>query len=934
MTTSRQTSDSSASLNKDLVVLFDGHALFHRAFHAIKTPLSVSHSGELTGAVYGVTASLLKTLGQLRPAHAAVAFDRSAPTFRHEMYEEYKAHRPPMPDEMREQFGRVREMVETLGLPILELDGYEADDVLGYVARKASEAGLKTIIVTGDQDTMQLVSPSVRVLYQRGLQTETLFDEDAVREKYGLGPDQIAALKALMGDPSDNIPGVPRVGGKTATALLQEFGSVEGVYDHLEEVKPERVRELLRSGEEAARQGLELTTIVTEVPLEVEVEGLRWSEQFNRSKAVNFFRDLEFNSLIPRLPEVGDSVGEANGGGTTAVASDPPIETTYHTIDSPEEVAALLAEIGNSPTVAVMTPLTTSNLMDALPVGVALSWAPGKAAYIPLVDQALETISDPARRLLDGLRPLFNETPAERTLAVHVAREMLSPLVNAGLTVNVSVWDTSVAAHLLGKPSTALPPLVLNEFGVEFPTLGQLLGTGRKAIPFSTLEVEQAASYACRAVDYVLRMQESFEPLLREQGTEQLFTELEMPLAPVMTRMERHGILVDAALLGEMSRTTREQVSQMEADIYEKVFAAGGPETFNINSPKQLGEILFEKLGLPPRKRTQTGYSTDASVLEELRKTPDERGEIVGRILEYRELSKLASTYLDALPLQINQRTGRIHTSFNQTGSATGRIASSDPNLQNIPIRTETGRRIRLAFVAPEGSVLTGADYSQVELRVLAHLAEDPVLQQAFRAGEDIHAATASQVLSIPLEEVTSDHRRIAKAVNFGIVYGMSGFGLATRLEMDRKEADEFISNYFDRYPKVRSYMDATIDQARRLGYVQTLLGRRRFLPEINAGNPNVRAAAERMAINMPVQGTAADVIKLAMLRMQERLDETGMATKMLLQIHDELLFESPEGEREPLAALVDEVMPNVLPELSVPLAVEIKTGRSWGELE
>lgn len=934
MSTSRQTSDSSVSLDKDLVVLFDGHALFYRAFYAIKTPMSVSHSGELTGAIYGITSSLLKSLGQLRPAHAAVAFDRSAPTFRHKMYEEYKAQRPPMPDDMRNQFERVREVVEALGLPILELDGYEADDILGYVARKASEAGLKTIIVTGDQDAMQLVSPSVRILYQhqRSSQAETLFDEDAVREKYGLGPDQIADLKALMGDPSDNIPGVPRVGGKTATALLQEFGSVQGIYDHLEEVKPERVRELLRSGEEAARQGLELTTIVTEVPLEIEVEGLRWSEQFDRAQTEGLFQELEFNSLIPRLPDVGDSVSETSD--TAATASNPGIETTYRTIDSPEEVTTLLAEIGNAPTVAVMTPFTTPNLMDALPVGVALAWAPGKAAYIPLVDQALEMISDPAKRLIEGLRPLFEETPAERTLAVHVAREALSPLANVGLMIKEPVWDTSVAAHLLGKPSTALPPLVLNEFGVEVPTLGQLLGTGKKAIPFSALEVARAAAYACTAADYVLRMQESFEPLLREQGTEQLFRELEMPLAPVMVRMERYGILMDAALLGEMSRTTREQVSQMEAAIYEKVYAAGGPETFNINSPKQLGEILFEKLGLPPRKRTQTGYSTDASVLEELRKTPDERGEIVGRILEYRELSKLASTYLDALPAQINARTGRIHTSFNQTGSATGRIASSDPNLQNIPIRTETGRRIRLAFVAPEGSVLTGADYSQVELRVLAHLAEDPVLQEAFRAGEDVHAATASRVLGIPLEEITSDHRRIAKAVNFGIVYGMSGFGLATRLDMDRKEADEFISGYFDRYPKVRSYMDATIDQARRLGYVETLLGRRRFLPEINAGNPNVRAAAERMAINMPVQGTAADIIKLAMLRMQERLDATGMATKMLLQIHDELLFESPEEEYGPLAALVDEVMPNVLPELSVPLAVEIKTGRSWGELE
>ena len=922
------------AIDEGLVVLFDGHAMFHRAFHAIQH-LSVSHSGEATNAVFGVSASLLKVLGQMRPAYAAVAFDMSGPTFRHEMYEEYKAQRPHMPDEMRSQFGRVREAVETIGLPIVELQGFEADDVLGHFSKRATEQGLRTVIVTGDQDTMQLVSPTVSVLYQRGARNESLFDPDAVKEKYGLTPEQIPDLKALQGDPSDNIPGVAGVGAKTATTLLQEYGTVGELYEHLDDVTPERVRQRLIDGRDAAAQGLELTRIVTDLDIPATLDEFQWTERLDRGRLVEFFREMEFTSLINRIPDIGDAGEESAAPAITT----PDVDTSYRTISTPQELDALLTEIGQAPHVAIVAPRTAPGIMEGVAAGIALSWSSGQAAYVPLMEEGLGMPLATGGEMLGLLgRFLAEDGPegAPRVLVAHVAREVLPPLGNGGIDVSNPIWDTSVAAHMLGKPSTVLSQLALSEFGQELPTLGELLGTGAKAIPFHALDGETAMRYACSAADYVLRMKEAWAPILKEQGTEGLFEGLEMTLAPVLSRMERNGVQLDKELLARMSVEMHTNLDQMTQEIYDEAGAAAGmdePLVFNLNSPKQLGEVLFERLGLPARRRTQTGYSTDASVLEWLAKNAEEHGHIVERILEYRELSKLVSTYVDSLPKEVYTGTGRIHTSFNQTGSVTGRIASQDPNLQNIPVRTESGRRIREAFIAGDGATLVSADYSQVELRVLAHLSDDAGLKSAFNAGEDIHSSTASQVLGIAPDDVTSEHRRVAKAVNFGIVYGMGGFGLSTRLEIERKEADAFITAYFERFPMVRDYMDKTIAGARENGYVQTLRGRRRYLPEITASNQGVRAAAERMAINMPVQGTAAEIIKLAMLRMQERLDESGMRTLMLLQIHDELLFEAPDEERDALTSIVDEVMPTVMPMLDVPLVVDVKSGPSWGTM-
>ncbi len=926
--------DRGHGINNDLVVLFDGHAMFHRAFHAIQH-LSVSHSGEATNAVFGVSASLLKVLGERRPAYAAVAFDVSGPTFRHEMYEGYKAQRPHMPDEMRAQYGRVREAVETIGLSIVELPGYEADDVLGHFSRRATEQGLRTIIVTGDQDTMQLVSPTVSVLYQRGARNESLFDPDAVRERYGLAPEQIPDLKALQGDPSDNIPGVQGVGAKTATTLLSEYGTVGELYEHIDDVTPERVRQRLIDGREAARQGLELTRIVTELDLPVTLDDLQWTENFNRSRLVEFFREMEFTSLLNRIPDVG-------GGGdepAATQASIPDVDESYRSISTAQELEDLLAEISSTPHVSIVVPVASHRVMEGVPVGIGLSWASGQAAYLPLMQEGLGIPLATGGNMLHRLGDFLVENGPDgtpRTLVTHVAREILPPLQNSGVEIINPIWDTSVAAHMLGKPSTTLSTLVLSEFGQELPTREELLGRGAKAVPFHALDEETALRYTCSAADYTLRMMEAWAPMLEEQGASPLFEGLEMPLAPVLSRMERNGVRLNTGLLATMSEEMHANLDQMTQEIYDEAGAGADmdePLVFNLNSPKQLGEVLFEKLGLPARRRTQTGYSTDASVLEGLVKSGEQHSHIVQRILEYRELSKLVSTYVDSLPKDVYTGTGRIHTSFNQTGSATGRIASQDPNLQNIPVRTESGRRIREAFIAEDGASLVSADYSQVELRVLAHLSDDGRLKDAFHAGEDIHSSTASQVLGIAADEVTVEHRRIAKAVNFGIVYGMGGFGLATRLEIERKEADAFINAYFERFPMVRKYMDDTIAGARENGYVQTVMGRRRYLPEITASNQGVRAAAERMAINMPVQGTAAEIIKLAMLRMQERLDEMSMRTQMLLQIHDELLFEAPDEEQEALTAIVDEVMPTVMPELDVPLVVDVKAGPSWGQM-
>ncbi len=895
-------------------MLMDGHALVHRAFHALP-PLTINRTGEPIGAVYGFASALIKVLEELKPTHCAIAFDRPTPTFRHLQFEDYKAQRAATPDELRVQFKRIRELVEAFGIPAFEMDGYEADDVLGTLSRLATEQGIDTIILTGDTDEVQLVSPMVKALLPRGMFSDTiLYDEARVKERYGVTPSQIADFKGLKGDPSDNIPGVPRIGEKTASKLLQQFGTVDNMYAHIEEVTPPKTRDILKEYEDQARQSVDLARIVTDVPLELNLQHCERSA-YDRDKVVALFRELEFSSLLERLSK------DTDGGAIPTAAADE-VELEYVTVTSEAELDELIKEIRKVGTLAFDTETTSLNAMEAQLVGVSLSTTPGKAYYIPVGHREGDQL--PFDMVMNKLSPIFTDEGVRKI--GHNANYDMMILENCDVPVHGLANDSMLAAFLAGEKALGLKPLSFERLGVEMTPISALIGTGSKQITMDKVVIGDAAPYACADADMTLRLSQLLEGEVKGQGLWNLLTDIEMPLVPVLVRMQRNGVAVDVELLRKMSSELSERMGELETRIHG--YAGHG---FNINSSQQLGDVLFKELKLPSAKRTKSGYSTDASVLEGLVDVHP----IAQSVLDYRQITKLKSTYLDALPNMVNSKTGRIHTSFNQTGSVTGRVSSNDPNLQNIPVRSELGGQVRTAFIA-EGTpdcLLLAADYSQVDLRVLAHISEDENLVQAFQKGEDIHASTASQVYGVSIDNVDAEMRRIAKVINFGIVYGISGFGLSARTSLSQEEANRFISGYFEKYPRVKEYMDNTKRQAKDKGYVETVLGRRRYLPEIKASNHQVRAAAERMAINMPVQGTSAEVIKLAMIQMQERMDKESMRTKMILQVHDELIFEVPKEELEDLASLTQEVMPHAL-ELNIPLKVDIKTGFNWGEME
>lgn len=896
-------------MKKPLLILIDGNALVHRAFHALP-PLTVPRSGQPVNAVYGFTSMLIKVLGDVQPSFCAVAFDRGM-SFRHEAFEAYKSQRKKAPDDLTSQFPVVRAVVNAFGLPVFEVQGYEADDVLGTLSRQAEGKGLDTIIVTGDADAMQLVSSSVRVLVPGKTFKETLiFDPDKVKEKYGIAPEQIPDLKGLMGDASDNIPGVPGVGEKTAVKLLQQFGTIEGIYRHLDEVTPARVQQLLRDNEPAARQGKSLATIMRDLPTELKLE-LCGEEGYDRDSLVDLFRELGFSSLVSRLPQAfGAAAPEA-----VALAGQ------YRSVGSAEELDRLVARLSGSKTLALSVVATSEGSMSASLVGLAISPEPGEAYYIPLRHALLEP-QVPVQQVAERLRPLLESKAVDKV--AHDAKFTSIVLTRYGMNAEDIAFDTMVAAHLAGEKSLGLKPLAFGRLGVELTTVADLSGKGARHVGVENLSVEAVTPAACAAADVTFRLKELLGPQMEQEQVLDLFRDVEMPLVPVLIHMELCGVAIDTSLLGGMSRELWVDLKDLEQKIYQSV----GHE-FNINSPQQLGRVLFDELGLSRPRRAKGGYSTEAAVLEEMRHTHP----VIDFILEYRQLAKLKSTYLDALPALVNPATGRLHTSFNQTGTTTGRLSSSEPNLQNIPVRGEQGRRIRRAFVAPEGSLFLAGDYSQIDLRVLAHLSGDPTLVGAFRRDEDIHSATAALVFDVPISEVTSDMRRVAKTVNFGVVYGMGEYGLEQASGLSRSQAHEFITAYFQKYSSVMEFMESVKKQARELGYVQTLLGRRRYIPEVNATNWNVREAAERMAANMPVQGTSADIIKVAMVKLYHEMRSRQLKSKMALQVHDELIFEVPEGELAEVRSLVLEVMPDAI-HLDVPLKVDVKIGRSWGEME
>ena len=905
-----------------LLMLMDGHAMVYRSFHAISAQahLSVSATGEDTTAVVGFTNTFLRALQDWRPTYCAIAFDTSAPTFRHVRFEAYKAQRPAMPDELRHQFDRVKQLMRGFGVPIFEADGYEADDIIGTLSLQAEIRGIDTIILTGDRDTFQLISPKVRVDLSYSIQNRKTYDEAELAVRYsGLTSAQQPDFKALLGDTSDNIPGVPRVGEKRAIGLLNEFHDLEGIYANLDQVKPPSVKQSLEENRDLAFENRILTTINRDSPVELDLDASQFGA-YDRNAVVEVLTELEMFSVINRLPAPTGEQGSPEG----AQVSAPSIgsDRDYVSVQTEAQLDALADALQEAGSFSFDTETTSLDPMRADLVGLSFSVEPGKAWYVPVGHR--EGIQLPLETVLARLRPLLEST--ELAKCAHNANYDVLVLANHGVHCRNVDFDTMIAAHLLGKSALGLKNLSLDVLGQEMTPITALIGTGRKQITFDQVDIEAALPYAAADADMTGRLRATLEPQVANQDLTHLMTDMELPLVPVLVTMQRHGIKLDAGALHEMSRDLTQQMGQVEVDLYESI-----GHTVNINSPQQLSDLLFNELGLPRTKRTKTGYSTDANSLESLKGLHP----VVDNILEFRQISKLKSTYVDALPEMVNPQTGRVHTSYNQTGSATGRMSSSDPNLQNIPIRTELGRQVRKAFVA-EGApdwLLFSADYSQIELRVLAHLSQDPGLLEAFRRGEDIHASTASLMFDVAINDVTADMRRVAKVLNFGVIYGLSPHGIAQQTGFSREEGTKFIETYFNKYPGISEYIESVKAQARETQYVETMMRRRRYLPEINASNFNVRGAAERMAINMPIQGTAADIMKLAMIRVQNRLEKEQLRTKMLLQVHDELVFEMPQEEMDALKELVFDEMPAAM-ELDVTLKVDAKWGYNWGDME
>lgn len=894
------------------LVLIDGHSLLYRAFYATR-PLSTT-DGRPTNAVYGFAGMLWQILEDEQPDAIVVALDTAAPTFRHEEFAEYKAHRPETSESFYVQVPAARELVEAMGIPVVALEGYEADDVLGTLAHRARQQGYEVLIVTGDQDALQLVDEGAQVLMpQKGMGQTQRYDVQAVRERFGLEPSQLPDFKALKGDPSDNIPGVPGVGDKKAAALLKQFGSVEELLERLHEVEDPRLRATLEQYREQIPQYKRLATIVRDAP----VPDLppRWqptAEQFARLQQV--LESLEFRSFLRRLPALQAKwlAGEASTPTVEAPAEVRTMGVQWSVARDEEAVRQLLRRCLQTPKVGIRALLQGTHVMDLQLTGVAIALSREEAVYVPGRAAVASLFDEGGNGLVGLLAPLWESEAIAK--AGYYLKPLQASLIRAGIQPKGWAFDAMLAGYVLqsGRSSYPLPDLVQDYLGERLPTEDT---TGESGL----------AAYTCAEAAACLRLEQVMSQQVAAMGCADVLYRIEVPLSEVLARMELAGVAVDVAYLHQLSDVLEALLRAKESEVYT---LAGGP--FNIASPKQLGQILFEKLKLPAGKKTRTGaYSTDAEVLEQLAAEYP----ICRSILEYRELSKLKSTYADVLPRLVHPSTGRIHTSFNQTVAATGRLSSSEPNLQNIPIRSEAGRQIRRAFVAAPGNRLLSADYSQIELRLLAHVSGDERLLQAFADDRDIHAATAMLLFGVPDEGVTPELRRKAKTVNFAVLYGMSDYGLSLELGMSVGEAHAFIENYFRQLPGVRRYLEETLAFARQHGYVTTLYGRRRYLPEIHHANRNVRQAAERAAINSPLQGTAADIIKLAMIDLDRRLRQEGYRARMVLQVHDELVLDAPAEEVPALAELVRECMSGVA-RLRVPLKVDVEVGDNWAEME
>lgn len=910
------------------LMLIDGHSLAYRAFFALPVDGFSTSDGELTNAIYGFTMMLLHALQSEKPDYIAVTFDAPAATFRHEEFEEYKAHRPPMQEEMRSQMERIRQVVQTMNIPLFELPGYEADDLIGALAQQATNSEAETVIVTGDNDALQLVSPTVTVMtpggYSQRFSDARLYDEEAVRGKYGIDPILLADYKGLVGDKSDNIPGVTGVGDKTARQLIQRYGTVEKIYEHLEEIDSTRAKKALTGQEEQALLSKRLATIVTDVPISLDLELCRTGD-YDRQEVTELFRELEFRSLVQRLP----TSEREHPTQMTFFAQEPLPAGQSVAVTTEEQLVSLVSELAQASRIAVDVETTSTDAMKADLVGLSFAARQGHGYYVPVGHLLTEGAAGqlPMELVADRLRPVLENPKVAKT--AHNGKYDLTVLKRHGMEVQGLDFDTMIAAYLLepSRRGLGLKSLAWSKLGLEMRQITELIGKGRDQITLAQVSISDTAAYAGADANATLRLVSVLEKELREREQWDLFRDVEMPLVQVLLDMEMAGVALDAGELMEISTTMHQRIVELEAQIQE---LAGHP--FNVSSTQQLGQVLFDELGLPAKAKTKTGYSTRASVLEELK----DLHPIIDLILEHRQLTKLKSTYVDALPVLVSRETGRVHTSYNQTGTVTGRISSSDPNLQNIPVRTELGRHVRCAFVAEEGRRLLGADYSQVELRILAHVSRDPNLLAAFARGEDIHASTAAGVFDVPLSDVTPAMRRIAKTINFGIIYGMGEYGLAQRTDLSLEDARSFIDNYFSRYEKVRDYVEKTKTEAQEEGYVSTLLGRRRYFPELrtsSGAHTGVKRAAEREAINMPIQGSAADILKIAMVRLHRALREEDLAARMILQVHDELVLEVPAEELPPVANLVRSVMEGAW-DLDASLRVDVKVGKNWEQME
>jgi DNA polymerase-1 len=930
--------------SKAQLVLIDGHALAYRMFFAL--PELATRSGEPTNAVRGFTQTILNLINAPTPPdYLAVSFDLGA-TFRDELFPEYKGTRDKMPDTLRSQITRIQEVLDALKIPILTADGFEADDVLGTIGHRVGEQGIDVLIITGDRDLLQLVDKQVIVQLPGTKSGEVVqYDPAAVEAKYGVTPEQFVDYKALIGDNSDNIPGVAGIGEKTAVKLLQAYQTLDAIYENLDQIVEKRARSALEHGREMAYLSQKLSRIVTDVSMEFDLEACRIRD-YDLERVVALFRELEFRTFLKLLPgaeglDTGPSDGQqlslfdspASGSPSKSITPAAQIGVT-HIVDTEDALNELVNKLESASGIAFDTETTGTDQMSADLVGISLSVQSGEGYYIPVGHTYPEAVQLPLERVIQSLQaPMTN--PAIPKYGHNIKYDAVV-LARYGLQVSPLAFDTMVGEWLTrpdaSRGKLGLKSMGFDRFGVQMTEISELIGTGKKQITMDKVTIDRAAPYAVADADITYRLVEPIQQELQAHGLNRLFEEVEMPLVDVLMDMEMTGVLVDVDLLRRLSSETGETLGQLRGKIVE---IAG--YDFNLNSTQQLSQALFERLRLPTQgmRKTAAGfYSTAADVLDTL-KEHDTSG-VIDALIQYRELEKLRSTYLDALPVLVNSRTGRIHTSYNQSGAVTGRLSSSDPNLQNIPIRSDAGRKIRDAFIADPGNMLIAADYSQIELRILAHVSGDPNLQQAFREDQDIHASTAATVYGIPFEQVTRSQRNFAKAVNFGLMYGMGAYRLARDSNLTLAEAEAFIKAYFERFAKVKEYLDGSKTLAAEQGYLETLLKRRRYFPALQSKDTSrdaeiKRRAAEREAINMPIQGTAADIIKLAMINLHKALVKEQLSAKMILQVHDELVVEAPEELADETAALVKQVMENAYT-LNVTLKVDTHIARNWGE--